>query len=169
LRLVSGGRWRYGFVLADPWALAAALQVGAGSSSHPAPPSRATLLGRARVAVRHARLDHPLAKFVLLPLALALPAFRLHQRIAFGSSFGEYYSFGLAAYLKAFALWWAAWAMGVVLVAAALRAAIELGTLLVVLVRPTAAIEVRRWLERLGLALVYLGLPGWLLLRLLAQ
>lgn len=169
LRLVSGGRWRYGFVLADPWALAAALQVGAGSSSDPAPPSRATLLGRARVAVRHARLDHPLAKFVLLPLALALPAFRLHQHIAFGSSFGEYYSFGLAAYLKAFALWWAAWAMGVVLVAAALRAAIELGTLLVVLVRPTAAIEVRRWLERLGLALVYLGLPGWLLLRLLAQ
>src|SRR5205085_10799124 len=119
-------------------------------------------------AVRHGRLDHPLVKFVLLPLLLAIPAFRLHQHIAFGSSFGEFYSFGLAAYLKAFALWWAAWAMGVVLVAAAVRAAIEAGTLLALLVQPSATTEVRRWLERLGLALLYLGLPAWLLLRLLA-
>ena len=163
LRLTSGARWPYGLMLADPWGLARALQVADDDSS------RASLLARSQAAVRHGRLDHPLVKFALLPLVLAIPAFRLHQHIAFGSSFGEYYSFGLAAYLKAFALWWAAWAMGVVLVAAVLRAAIEAGTLLAVLVRPRAAIEVRRWLERVGLALVYLGLPAWLLLRLLAQ
>ena len=61
--------------------------------------SRAWLLARTRAAVPHGRLDHPLVKFVLLPLLLAIPAFRLHQHIAFGSSFGEFYSFGLAAYL----------------------------------------------------------------------
>ena len=54
------------------------------------------------------------------------------------------------------------------LCAAALRAAIEAGTLAAVLLRPGAAIDVRRWLERLGLAALYLGLPAWLLLRVLA-
>ena len=67
------------------------------------------------------------------------------------------------------ALWWAAWAIGVVLCAAALRAAIEAGTLAAVLVRPGQALAVRRWLERLGLAALYLGLPAWLLLRVLAD
>jgi apolipoprotein N-acyltransferase len=115
------------------------------------------------------RLDHPLAKFVVLPFVLAIPAFRLHQHIAFGSTFGEYYTFGLAAYLMAFALWWAAWAIGVVLCAAVLRAAIETGTLVAVLLRPGQAIGARRWLERLGLATLYLGLPAWLLLRVFAS
>ena len=56
-----------------------------------------------------------------------------------------------------------------VLCAAALRAAIEAGTLVVVLLRPGQAIDARRWLERLGLAALYLGLPAWLLLRMLAN
>ena len=76
-----------------------------------------------------AALDRPLVKFGLFPLLLAIPAFRLHQHIAYGSTFGEYHTFGLQAYLTTFALWWAAWAIGVVLCAAALRAAIEAGTL----------------------------------------
>jgi apolipoprotein N-acyltransferase len=105
---------------------------------------------------------------VLFPLVLAIPAFRLHQHIAYGSAFGEYYTFGLRAYLTTFALWWAAWAIGVVLCAAVLRAAIEAGTLTAVLARPGQAIGVRRWLERLGLALLYLGVPAWLLLRAFA-
>ena len=70
-----------------------------------------------------------------------------------------------AAYLAAFALWWAAWAIGVMLCAAALRTAIEAGTLLAVLLRPARAADARRWLERLGLAALYLGLPAWLLVR----
>ncbi len=82
------------------------------------------------------RLDHPLLKFVLLPLALALPAFHLHQHIAYGSALGEYYSFGLAAYLSAFGLWWAAWTIGVVLGAALVRTAIESASMLVAVLRP---------------------------------
>jgi apolipoprotein N-acyltransferase len=115
--------------------------------------------------MRRGRLDHPLVKFALLPLALAIPAFHLHQHIAYGSAFGEYYSYGLKAYLSAFALWWAAWSIGVVLSAALLRAAIEIGTLLTALLRPGQTIVIRRWLERIAHTALYLGLPAWLLLK----
>ena len=128
--------------------------------------SRAQVYARARRAIVRGRLDRPLAKFVLLPLALAIPAFRLHQHITYGGSFGEFYSFGLLPFVEGFALWWAAWAIGVVLCAAVLRAVIEACTLTAVLLRPAQAIEVRRWLERLGLAALYLGLPAWLLVRM---
>ena len=169
LRLTSGERWRYGLAHPDPAALARALAAAGAGETREAPPSRATTYAQARLSIRRRRLDRPLAKFFLLPLALAIPAFRLHQHIAYGNAFGEYYTFGLTAYLMTFALWWAAWAIGVVLCAAVLRAAIEAGTLLAVLLRPRHAIGVRRWLERFGLAALYLGMPVWLLLRLLAN
>ncbi|TDP63219.1 apolipoprotein N-acyltransferase [Roseateles toxinivorans] len=165
LRLASGQRWPHGLALGDPQALARALAADGGLRPQEIPPSRAALYARARLAIGHGRLAGPLAKFVLLPFALAVPAFRLHQHIAYGSSFGEYHSLGLLVFAKSFALWWAAWAIGVVLCAAVLRALIEAGTLCAVLLSPARAIEIRGWLERLGLAALYLGLPGWLLLR----
>lgn len=165
LRLASGERWRYGLARADPTGLARALAAAGGALVQQRTPSRAATYAQACLSIRRGRLDHPLAKFVVFPLALALPAFRLHQHIAYGGTFGEYYSFGLPAYLAALALWWAAWAIGVVLCAAALRTLIEAGTLAVVLLRPGQAIDARRWIERLGLATLYLGLPAWLLLR----
>jgi apolipoprotein N-acyltransferase len=164
LRLASGERWRYG-ILADPFALAGGLRA-AGASAPPLPASRTTAYLRARQLAGRTRLDHPVAKFVLLPLLLAIPAFRLHQHIAYGSSFGEIQAFGLLAYLKGFALWWAAWAVGVTVAAAVLRVLTEAGTAVAVLLRPAAAGEVRRWLERLALVALYLALPAWLLLRL---
>lgn len=169
LRLASGQRWRHGIALADPAALAGALRAAGAASLRDLPPTRTGAYLRARQSAPTGRLGHPLAKFGLLPLLLAMPAFRLHQHIAYGSSFGEFYAFGLLAYLKGFALWWAAWAMGVVLCAAVLRALIELGAIAAVLLRPAAAGPVRSWLERLGLAALYLALPAWLLLRLLSS
>ena len=62
-----------------------------------------------------------------------------------------------------------AWAIGVVLCATALRAAIEAGTVVAALVRPGHVIDTRRWLERLGTAGLYLGMPAWLLLRVFAD
>lgn len=165
LQLTGGERWRYGLALADPMALVRALAAAGGVALPQSRPTRATLYAQARLAIRRGRLDQPLAKFVLFPLALAIPAFQLHQQIAYGSAFGEYYSFGLAAYLTAFALWWAAWAIGVVLCAALLRAAIEAGTLAGVLLQPARAMAARRQLEQLGLVALYIGLPAWLLLR----
>ena len=168
LRLVSGKLWRYGLAVANPTAFAQAL-VSAGARTQESKLSREKTYAKARLAIRRGHLDHPFAKFFLLPIALALPAFRLHQHITYGSGFGEYYTFGLIAYLTAFALWWAAWAICVVLITAALRAAIEAGSILAVLLSPGQAIDIRRWLERLGLAALYLGLPAWLLLQILGS
>jgi apolipoprotein N-acyltransferase len=85
------------------------------------------------------------------------------------SGLGEYRTYGLVAYLTGFLLWWAAWAIGVVLCAAVVRAAIEIGTLLAARLRPGRVVDVRQWLERLGMAAMYLGLPAWLLLRILGS
>jgi apolipoprotein N-acyltransferase len=169
LRLASGERWRYGLALANPTALAQALAAAGGAPAWERAPTFEAMYANARLAIRRSRLDHPLVKFILLPIALALPAFRLHQHIAYGGGLGEYYTFGLKAYLTTFSLWWATWAISVVLCAAALRAAIELGTLLTVLVRPEQAVNTRRWLERLGLVALYLGLPAWLLVNALGS
>ena len=169
LRLASGARWRYGLAHADPAGLARAL-AAAGAVLAPDPGrSPASAYAQARASIRRGRLHHPLLKFVLFPLVLAIPAFRLHQHIAYGSTFGEAQTFGIAAYATTFAIWWAAWAIGVVLAAAVLRAAIEAGTGAAVLVRPEHAAGVRRRLEGLALATLYLGLPAWLLVRVLVS
>jgi apolipoprotein N-acyltransferase len=165
LRLASGQRWRYELALRNPQALISALAAGGVALRDPGS-VRAPLqtYAQAGMAVRGSRLDHPLVKYLLLPLALAIPAFHLHQHISYGAALGEYYSFGLRAYLSAFALWWAAWSIGVVLCEALLRAAIEAGTLLAALVRPARTIAIRAVLERGGHAALFLGLPGWLLM-----
>lgn len=146
--------------LADP------LFAAGGSASVDVPP-RLAAWQQALRSVPRSRLDSVRAKFGLLPLLLAIPAFRLHQHIAYGGSFGEWLSFGALAFAKGFALWWAAWAMGVVLVAAVLRALVEAGTLLALAWRPEAAAPWRTRLHRLMLSLLYLGLPTWLAWRAL--
>ena len=154
----------YHLSTADPVALARALEAEGAQPLPPETASRATRYAQAVGSVRRGRLDSPWVKFLLLPLVLALPAFHLHQNIAYGGGFGELYTFGLKAYGLTFAIWWATWTMGVVLSAAALRAAVEAGTLLVLAVRPQQTAAMRATLEHMALAVLYLGLPGWLLL-----
>jgi len=161
LRLSSGHAWRYGLALANPRGFAQGL-LAAG-----APPLKERdVYTQARLALGRLRIDHPAVKFLLLPLLLAIPAFHLHQHIAYGSALGEYYSFGLRAYLDAFALWWAAWTIGVVLGAALLRTIIEGATMLAAALRPRAALRIRGGLENVAHIALYLGLPAWLLLRI---
>ena len=157
---VSAGSWRYGLQVARPGALARAVAAAGGPPAAPLSPWAA-----AREAVQPGRLGHPLVKFGLLPLALAVPAFHLHQHIAYGSAVGEWLSFGAAAYAIAFGLWWASWAAGVLLAAAALRAAIEAVAALGTVWRPALALPLRRGLEAGANGLLYIGLPAWLLLR----
>lgn len=121
----------------------------------------------ARTSVPRRWLDQPLVKFGALPLALSMPAFRMHQYIAYGSGVGEWQTFGAKAYLTTLLIWWAAWTIGVMLCAAGVRACIEAGTVISIIVRPRAASQARAWLERIGLALLYIGLPTWLLTRML--
>jgi apolipoprotein N-acyltransferase len=166
LRLRSGERWHHAVALPHPDGLARALSAAAGAPIASVTPLHAGRYAQASTALARGRLAHPLLKFGLLPLLLAVPAFRLHQHIAYGGAFGEYDTFGLKAYLTTFALWWAAWAIAVVLCAAGVRAVIEAGTLAGVVVAPGRAVAARRELERLGLAALYIGLPAWLLMRI---
>jgi apolipoprotein N-acyltransferase len=122
----------------------------------------------ARTAAPHWRIDHPLFKFALFPLLLALPAFRLHQHIAYGGTFGEYYSFGLSAYLLGLLIWWASWSIGMTLYAALLRCLVEAGAATALLLRPRHATALRRTLQGIARALYFIGAPAWLLWRLLA-
>ncbi len=169
LRLVSGERWGYALACSDPTALAHALAATGGPPVQAPKSSRTSAYGQACRGVQHGLLHRPWMKFGALPLAMAMVAFRLHQTIAYGSTFGEYYSYGLKAYLSTFALWWSAWTIGVVLTAAALRATIEVGTLMAVAICPAYALECRQWLERIGLTALFVGLPGWLLWQVLQR
>ena len=166
LRLASGRRWSQGIALADLAALVRALvRAGGKPELAHAMASRAAAYAQARLAVPLRWFDHPLLKFVVFPLLPALPAFRLHQHIAYGGTFGEYYTFGLKAYLIAFAIWWASWAIGMVLFAGVLRIITEAGTLLLIGLHPARAGDARQWLERIGRLLFYIGVPAWLAMR----
>lgn len=169
LRLLSGSRWSQSLALADPDALREALvRAGARFAPETAPVARATRHARVlRALPPHRILDHPLLKFVLFPLVPALPAFRLHQHIAYGGTFGEYQTFGLKAYLVALLLWWGSWAISMVMVAAGLRVGVELATWGALLLRPVQALDVRRVARVLARLVYYVGVPAWLVIRLL--
>lgn len=161
----TAGRWPYALGLDKPEALTnALLQAGMQAATVQAA-STAIRYQDIGSAIGRMRLDRPVLKFVLLPMVLAIPAFYLHQHIAYGSGLGEYRAFGLRAYLTGFLLWWAGWAVAVALSAAALRALIEAAALLAAWLRPAAALNTRYWLERAGLAALFLGPPAWLALR----
>lgn len=169
LRLASGRR--RDLALADPQSLAAALAKAGAPAARLALPRRTALQAyvQASLAVRRSQFDHPLVRYALLSLALALPAFYLQQHIAYGGPLGEYYTYGLRAYLSGFAIWWAAWAIGVALSDALMRATIDAATLVAALVRPSRVVDVRCTLHSAGHALLFLGLPAWLLVTLFGR
>ncbi|MCQ4166379.1 apolipoprotein N-acyltransferase [Tahibacter harae] len=168
LQLASGARFAYGIAVADVQAFWRSL-AGAGSPLAPAntDSTRRAEYATARALAAWPRLDHPLLKFVLFPLLLALPAFRLHQYIAFGGTFGEYYTFGLAAWLSGLLVWWGAWCLGLMLFAAVLRVVVE-ATHLALLPWPARARAARRTAAMLSRVAYYGGVPVWLAIRLFA-
>jgi apolipoprotein N-acyltransferase len=97
-----------------------------------------------------------------------VPVFRLHQIIAYGAAFGEYYTYGLKAYLLGFGLWWVSWSLNLVFVAAGARAVVEVVALVAAVAIPTYAAGTRRGLEAAQRLFYYVGIPAWLALRLLA-
>lgn len=166
LQLVSGRRW--GIRLADPHALLRALGAAGAALRLDEHSRRIADYAAARAAAARRWLDDPLVKFALFPLIPALPAFRLHQYIAFGGTFGEYYTYGLKAWLIGLLIWWAAWSIGLMLFAAALRIGGEACTLLAQRWRPAQLVDFRYRLEWLLRLVFYFGVPAWLLLRIVA-
>lgn len=169
LALASGRCWATTLALTDPSALSSRLKhAGRDVPWASAWSARIAEFAALRAAAHQRWLDHGAVKFLLFPLLLALPAFRLHQHIAFGGTFGEFHSYGAAAWLTGLLIWWIAWALGLMLLAAALRVAIESLAWIVFHSRRAAARAVRGHLERFARIAYYLGTPGWLALRLLA-
>ena len=126
------------------------------------------MFSRARLAYGPGRLENPWFKFVFYSLVPTIPIHRLHQYIAYGGTFGEYYTFGLIPYLVGFCLWWAKHAIWMVLIAAGLRAVVEVLTLTVTLVAPPLASGTRLLLEVLQRVAYYIGIPLLIYLRLTA-
>ena len=164
--LEDGRRWS--LATRDVTALASLAAALRGDAPAPTAFARWAHPARHRALAHRPRLDHPLLKFGLFPLLPALVAFRLHQVIAFGGTFGEWLTYGPAAWFAGLALWWGAWSLGLMLLAAALRLALELVNLGVAALASDVAAEAARdaseWLARLA---YYVAVPAWLGLRLL--
>jgi len=167
LQLASGKLWPHGISMANPPALIRAL-LDAGATPALADSQKGFMSAytHVRANVVRWRMDHFALKYIVYPLVPALPAFRLHQHIAFGGTFGEYYTYGLKAYVLAFLIWWASWAIGMALFGALLRVIIETGTALSMVLRRESAADVRHWLEMIARLLFFVVVPAWLLINI---
>ncbi|WP_051282715.1 apolipoprotein N-acyltransferase [Silanimonas lenta] len=170
--VLASGR-RLGIGSSELAALRAALGRGERMEAAGSPADEAGLpllarLASARQRARRPGLDHGLLKFGLFPLLPALVAFRLHQVIAFGGPFGEWLTYGPGAWLSGLLLWWGAWSLGLMLLAAALRLLVEAFQLAAALLAPSAAQTLREGSEWLARLVFYAGVPLWLGWRLLA-
>lgn len=122
----------------------------------------------ARGRHRGPRWDRAWLRTLLFPLLPAMFAFRLHQHIAYGGTFGEWQTFGATAWLTGAALWWAGWIVGLAVFAAVLRAVVEAACLAIAWGMPARAATARHVFEAGARAVYYLGVPAWLVLRVLA-
>lgn len=166
LVLASGRRFPQGLAVHDPAALARAL---ADAGAPLAPPEQfAARWATVRASTGGGWLDHAAIKFIAFPLLPALVAFRLHQVITFGGFFGEAYTYGLGAWLLGLGVWWASWSLGLMLFAAVLRVCVEVVTALSMPLGESRAIATRRVLAWAMQLAYYVGVPAWLVTRLLA-
>ncbi|WP_397572651.1 apolipoprotein N-acyltransferase [Silanimonas sp.] len=162
LDLVLGSGRRWSMAIASPSAAGDAWR-GALATG------RLAALAEQHARAHRRRWDHALLKFGLFPLLPALIAFRLHQVIAFGGFFGEWLTYGPAAWFTGLAIWWAAWSLGLMLLAAALRIVLEGITFGASwFAAPGRQTMLREAAEWLGRGLYYVGVPSALVWRLLA-
>jgi apolipoprotein N-acyltransferase len=165
LRFNSGRRFRYGLRVDDPVAFVEAL-IEAGASERIRGASRTPVAIYARSTRSPSRRwYHPVLKFVLFGLVPALPLFRLHQWIAYGGTFGEYYTYGLTPYLLGFAVYWATSCAYLLLYDAVLRVIVEPIVLLATWHTPSRAWLVRR-VATAANRILYFGGVSLFLLRL---
>lgn len=166
MRLRSGRRWSDGVEMEDPVELIDALADAGGSPQLRGAARRPSLVyAHARSRTRRRSRYRSLLKFPVFALVPTLPLFRVHQIIAYGGAFGEYYQYGLNAYLAGFAIYWATLTIYLLLYAAALRAGVEILAVGSAILVPQHAAGVRRVLERASAVLYYAGVPAAVILR----
>ncbi len=157
-----------GLELADPAALLAALD-GAGAKGAREAAARPLVVYAAARPVRPRRpLLRLLARYPVFALAPGAVLFNLHQHIAYGGTFGEWYTLGAASYLQTAAVYWATTTAYLAMYASVWRGAAEGLCLATACVVPARAAAVRRIAEAAFRALYYGGVPALLALRLLA-
>jgi len=170
LRLQGGRRFRYGLQLADPTGLLDALaEVGAPEQARAALQHPMAAYAHAKHGGRPRRWYHVLGKFVGFALVPTLPLFRVHQHIAYGGTFGQYYLIGLGAYLRTFAVYWGTLILYLVLYAALWRGVAEAVAWGAAWVAPSHAARVRRAVEIGHRIAYYGGVPVLVSIRFLAR
>ena len=168
LHLRSGRRFRYGLQLDDPTILITALAAaGAPERLREALRHPAAAYAHAKHSGRARRWYHVLAKFPGFALVPTLPLFRVHQYIAYGGAFGQYYLLGLKAYLATFALYWGTLTIYLILYAALWRGVAEGVALAAAWVAPARAARVRRAVEMAHRVVYYGGVPALVIVRFL--
>lgn len=164
LRTQSGQRFRWGLAHDDPGRVLAALALVAPAAAERALAHPNIVYARARAA-HHRSLWHRVAKFAGFALLPATVLFYTHQSIAHGHPLGEYYTFGLAAYLSTYGVYWSTVTIYALLYASIWRGLAEAVCLLSAWSAPASAAAVRRWAERSCALLYYGGVPILLALR----
>lgn len=162
LQLASGRWFPWGLQIADPVALGEGLaEAGASDDLRREARTPAAVYARSTTSARH-WTDHPAFKLVLFALVPTLPVFRLHQWVAYGGTFGEYYMYGLRAYLLAFAIYWVWSIVQLVLFAAILRTALEPIVIVTAWTAPARTPAARRVVEAAHRLLFYGGVVAFL-------
>ena len=168
-RLRSGRRLPCGVEVDDPARLLAELaERGGVSAARAAAAHPAVVFGRARASIGPRRWYHWAGRFPLFALLPTGVLFNAHQHIAFGGPLGQYYLFGLQAYLHTFAVYWATVTIYLVLYAAVLRGGAEAIAWIVAWTAPRIAVPARHAVETAGRIMYYGGVPLLLALRFLA-
>jgi apolipoprotein N-acyltransferase len=169
LELRSGSRFSDGLHVEEPVALLQALR-DAGATELADRASRHPTLLYAQSKHRAAwRCDRPFFKYVLFALVPTLPLFRLRQILSYGGTFGEYYDFGLKAYLLGFGIHWVLYGVYLLLYGAVLRMFTETMALGAAWLVPAYEAGVRRGCEIVHRVLYFGGVPTVLLLRFFAS
>jgi apolipoprotein N-acyltransferase len=156
LRLSSGRWFGYSLQVRDPVAFAAAV----GRANAGVDPAAVYAQ-----SIPYRRWWHGVLAYVVFALVPMLPVHRANQWIAFGGTFGEYYMYGLRAYLLGFAVYWGTAIVYLVLWAALLRAVLEPVVLATSRLAPARTLVVRRAVERVD-RVFYYGLVPLFLARL---
>ena len=166
LRVKDDRSVRYGLELANPEKFTERLSGVRGSSQISLGGEGARFaFWSARWAVVSHSIRRLLIKFPIFALVPTLPLFRVHQLIAYGGMLGEYYQYGLKAYLLAFAIYWATLTIYLVIYAAVLRVPIEVVCAIVAIVAPSSAARAREITEIAGRWLFYVSVPVFVVLR----
>ena len=162
--VLPSGRQR--LQLRDPAPLLAALADVAGIEGARAALDHPTVVhAHARETAGRARWPHLVAKFPLFALLPTAVLFNAHQHIAYGGTFGQYYTYGLGAYLETFTIYWSTVTIYLVLWASVWRGLGEAVAFLVARVAPSRAARVRRAVEVVCRVVYYGGVPALVALR----